>query len=140
MKDFLFITGMALVLTGCAVVAEESVSVDTALKTRRFISLHSLVKGMSRAQTRQVLTDKIIVGYTLVDAHSGQYQPITVQNPYRSETVARGAEEYVVEYFLVGINQPDDQVTDDELAPLVFKNDQLIGWGWPFFNQQFKTP
>ncbi len=36
------------------------------------------------------------------------------------------------------VKKSDDKITDDELAPLVFQNDKLIGQGWDFFKKEIK--
>ena len=42
-----------------------------------------------------------------------------------------GADRFVsgVQYLYTYMKQRDDQITDDELTPLVFNDGKLIGWG-----------
>ena len=53
-------------------------------------------------------------------------------NPYRTETLQGKDKIFLVYYYWTDIKQTDGAITDDELTPLVFDNDQLIGWGWSF--------
>ena len=108
------------------------------MSTRRFISLQPIDVGMTKKEVEAALTSKVIVGYELIDEKTGQYRPIIVTNPYRSETLTKGSEAFIVDYYLAGINQQDDKVTDDELVPLVFRKEKLIGFGWPFLEEKIK--
>ena len=60
-----------------------------------------------------------------------------IYNPHRTET-ATGTDGnlYEVLYYYTDLKQRDDQITDDELTPLVFENGRLIGWGYPFLDQK----
>jgi len=128
---------------GCAVMGEEAdlsptemarrvEEIEASAMVRRFVSLRLVHQGMTRQEIQSVLNDKVIVGYELTDPAGRQYKPLTVDNPYRSQTVMRADKEYVVDYYLAGIKEQDDRVTDDELVPLVFYQDKLIGTGWAF--------
>ena len=111
---------------------------DPGGMARRFITLSQLRPGLSRVQAASLLGKDVVTGYELADAASGQYKPITVTNPYRSEAVEKNKRSYTVDYYLVGIKVPDGKISDDELVPLVFYNDQLIGSGWDFLDQNIK--
>jgi hypothetical protein len=52
--------------------------------------------------------------------------------PYRTETL-QGADKVLLVYlYWTDIKSADGAITDDELTPLVFDNNKLIGWGWSF--------
>ncbi len=106
--------------------------------SRRFISLGQIYPGMTRKEVQSALGAKVIVGYELSDPQTQQYKPTTLDNPYRIETLKKGKKEYNIDYYLAGVQQADDVVSDDELVPLAFENDKLIGLGWPYFNENIK--
>ena len=60
-----------------------------------------------------------------------------IYNPHRTETTTgTDGNLYEVLYYYTDLKQRDDQITDDELTPLVFENGRLIGWGYPFLDQK----
>lgn len=132
MKKFYFVVLLS-VLCGCAS-TQEATPPDLSGLTHRFISLQQVHGGMTLEEIQAVLGKQVIVGYELVDEKAGQFKPIVVNNPYRRETVKK----YDVAYFFVGIKKADDQITDDELVPLVFKNGRLVGIGWPYLEARLK--
>ena len=129
----LFLAILLLGVCGCAS-TQEMTPPDLSVLTHRFVSLQQVHNGMTLEEIQAVLGKQVIVGYELVDEKTGQFKPIVVNNPYRRETVKK----YDVAYFFVGIKKADDQITDDELVPLVFKNGRLTGMGWPFLETKLK--
>ncbi len=122
---------------GCATTGQQPYS-QINLASRRFLSLRQIYVGMTRQEVAGVLGNQVIVGYEIHDEETGQYTPMTVKNPYRQEQVAEGDKVYEIDYYFVGINAADGQITDDELAPLVFVKDQLMGYGWEYLNKKVK--
>ena len=60
-----------------------------------------------------------------------------IDNPHRSETLTgKDGKIYEVLYYYTDLKQRDDKITDDELTPLVFENQKLIGWGYSFLDQR----
>ena len=94
---------------------------------------------MTRKEVQSLLPTEIIIGYELSDPASEQYRPIIANNPQRSESVAKGKKKYTIDYYLLGIKTPDDQTTDEELVPLVYLNDKLVGVGWTYYIKQIKN-
>ena len=132
MKKILFVFVCSMML-GCAMTSEEvTEGSDLPQMTRRFISLRQVRMGMTRQEVASVLAFPIITGYELRDSNAEQYQPLTSQNPHRTETFDKAGHSYNIEYYLAGIEHQDDQIEDDELVPLVFKDDTLVGMGWDF--------
>lgn len=135
---------ICLLLVGCISISDEEVILDTMTEvpkgtTRRFISLRQIRKGMTRKEVASILSDKVVVGYELIEPISGQYKPIVVNNPYRSEAVKRGSASYHVDYYLEKIKIQDSIVSDEELMPLVFRDDKLVGEGWDFLKKKIKN-
>ena len=50
-------------------------------------------------------------------------------NPNDSEAFVREADEYRVLYYRTRHRHSDGETSRDETTPLVFRNDELIGWG-----------
>ncbi len=84
---------------------------------------------MTMEQVHQSMGSALTIGY---EAQGTGFQPVTVPNPYRSETIPNTG--YVIEYYLQAVHQPDGAVSDDELLPLIFKDGKLTGRGWPLAN------
>lgn len=147
---YLLAVGLSVTLAGCAATGYQDQPLAKASQegevnrlsgmSRRFLSLGQVVPGMSKADISGILGAQVVIGYELTDAKNGQYKPVTVANPYRSEKIAKGRTVLDVDYYLVGIRQADGQVSDDELVPLVYQDDRLLGMGWMFLNEKVKKP
>lgn len=74
--------------------------------------------------------NKLSVGITRdsVQALFGSYQP------YRTETLQGKDVLLIVALYHTDLKAWDSAVTDDELTPVVFKDNILIGWGWMFLD------
>jgi hypothetical protein len=77
------------------------------------------VMGPGRVRVRQV----------------GPFSTTEITNPYRTEAVrSRSGEMIEVRYYgtevIQGESDDEFSFTEDELTPLVFRDRQLIGWGW----------
>jgi len=126
----------ATILSGCSVAYNEHTIVEDPVPTvRRLVSLHQLQKGLTRAEVRAVLGDQVIIGYEMPDSREKRYVPVILGNPYRTENFTQKNQTYTIDYYLVGINAADGKAADDELTPLVFEDNTLIGWGWDFWNR-----
>jgi hypothetical protein len=54
-----------------------------------------------------------------------------VTNPYSKRVVKnRDGESLEVMYYYAGMKKGDDQVSEDELLPIILKDDFVVGWGW----------
>ncbi|MFP4473881.1 MAG: hypothetical protein ACLFPX_08495 [Candidatus Omnitrophota bacterium] len=139
-KNCLFCVLCAGLLSGCMTaeyVYEEPL--PEPVLSRRFISLRQVSSGLTRDEVRALLGTEVVVGQELVDPEGERYKPVTVANPFKSETLRRGNDAYTVDYYLVGIYQDDGKVTDEELVPLVFRDGRLIGQGWAFLQRRVKV-
>ncbi len=140
MKRLISLGFCILLVCGCesvpSVPALPSISQEGIQK--QFISISQLHSGLSRVQVAELLGKEVISGYVLVDELAEQYKPITVTNPQRSEVIKVNNRTYNVDYYLLRIKIADDKISDDELVPIVFENDRLVGSGWDFFNTHLK--
>ena len=116
---------LALMLSGCAV---------TSPVVREMVSLRPLHEGMSRQDVQARLTEKVTTGYDLTEKKDAVI-PIVLKNPYREETLKIANKTYQIDYYFTSIKKQDGMISNDELTPLVFENDRLIGQGWAFLDQ-----
>ena len=114
-----------MILSGCA---------TTSATVREMVDLHSIHDGMSLPEVKTRLGDKVVTGYDLVNPKKQIFTPITLKNPYREETFKNGDKTYEIAYYFTSIKKQDGMITDDELTPLVFENNRLIGQGWTFLD------
>jgi len=140
----IFFSILCLVCAGCMTMGEDPQVIQHSRElelakmsgmSRRFISLRQVQVGMTQKEVQSILGNKVMIGYKLKDEESRHYQPVTVPNPHRSETYVVGSKQYIADFYLAGISEPDSQVSDDELIPIVFLDDQLVGTGWMFLNK-----
>lgn len=137
MKRVLALLSFVFILMGCEHIPAPSVGTPEIMQ-QRFITTSQLRMGLSRAQVEALLGKEVVIGYSLIDEQSGQYKPLTVANPQRSEVTSKNNKTYSIDYYLIGIKVADDKTSDDELVPLTFQNDRLIGIGWDFLRKNVK--
>ncbi len=65
-----------------------------------------------------------------VIAHIGPSGDESVPNPLKGEMYSSGDNFFRILFFYTQLRFDTDNITDDELIPIVFKNDFLDGWGW----------
>jgi hypothetical protein len=134
---------MGFVLSGCAVTVNQhkTVSAPAVMLTEPHTfesadAIKKLMLGISREEALALIGRTTTTGYELKGA--SEYKPVTVANPYRSQKITKGSDVFVVDYYLTAVHKADGVVSDDELTPLVFQADKLIGKGWEFFNEKIK--
>lgn len=91
--------------------------------------------GMTSREVAAVMGEKTTIGYERPDSVSAAYHAITVNNPYHKEFLKSGDKTYDVFYYFSHIQRADGIISSDELTPLVFEKDVLIGKGWDFLNK-----
>ena len=140
----IFLCGL---LTGCAVtnVSQPPGSGKAGANPQRIFAgaeaIRRIEAGISRQEVRMIMGSETAVGYEINNspmAGQKKYQTIGIKNPFRSESIQKQNQTFDIDYYLTQINQEDDTITNDELTPLVFVNDRLVGKGWDFFNQNVK--
>ena len=110
-------------LVGCA----QTVA-DVALQNRATINQLSL--GMDREQV-----DRVMGPATVKVRAVGPFSNTQITNPHKTEAVRGKAGDTIeVRYYptevLHGEHDDEFSFTEDELTPLVFRDRQLLGWGW----------
>jgi len=77
--------------------------------------------GMTRSEVIQVMLDEV----QLLQM-SGR-----VTNPYSTRFFKNfDGESLEVMYYYTGMKKGDDLVTEDELLPVILKDNAVVGWGW----------
>ncbi len=90
---------------------------------------------MTSREVAATMGEKTTIGYERPDVTSGAYHPASVSNPYHKELLRASGKTYDVFYYFTHIQRADGIISSDELTPLVFEKDVLIGKGWDFLNK-----
>ncbi len=85
--------------------------------------------GMAYQEVTGIMGDRLMVGYETVN---GQAKRIFLKSPYRVETLKDGPKRYQVLYYYTDVHKADGIVDEEELTPLVFEDNRLIGKGRDF--------
>ena len=102
-----------LLLGGCASSIEQ-------MRTKNRENLLRLSLGMSKFDVLQVMGTETVKG---------------VNNPYRVETPkGQNGELYEVIFYNTETKDKDGVIGEDELIPIVFEDNKLIGWGWAYLS------
>ncbi len=142
--DKILMVVLSFLISGCAVVTVKpsqttAVNANTIEHTFPSVgSIHKLMPGVSREEALALIGRTLTTGYELKENSVSEYQPVTMNNPYRSQKITRGKDVYEIDYYLTHIRKPDGAISDDELTPLAFEDNKLIGKGWEFFNSRIK--
>ena len=113
MKKISFLLLVSLIL-GCT-----SASEQIRIKNRE--NLLRLSIGMGKFEVLQIMGTQTVE---------------SINNPYKVETPkGKDGALYEVLFYHTELKNKDGLITDDELIPIVFKNNKLIGWGWAFLNE-----
>lgn len=116
-----------LVFSGCAG--------TTSPWVRQMVDLRPIHEGMTPLEVKTLLGDKVVTGYDLTSPKKEITTPISLINPYREEIFKTGDKIYTVAYYFTSIKKQDGRITEDELTPLVFENNRLIGQGREFWGR-----
>jgi hypothetical protein len=124
----------AVVLTaGCANLFIDSVE---RLREDNKKNIAQLSVGMTRFDIEKVMGGDV-AGGRLGDILFGRLQYLRVSNPVREERVSGsdGASYHVLFYY-TDIRQRDDKVTDDELTPVVLRDEKIAGIGYGYLGER----
>ncbi len=139
-KIYLFI-GM-LFLAGCSTVAFEPAVPQSADKVfhdldgrRNLTNISHVYEGMTYLEVLSIMGDKINIGYRQDKSTLNVLEPITLKSPYRMEMLRAEDKVYNVIYYYTRIQKSDGIVSEDELTPLVFEGERLIGKGRDYLFQ-----
>ena len=112
----------------------------------RLTRISSVRPGLTSREVAAMMGEKTTIGYERPDASANTYRPLTVNNPYHKELLRVADKSYDVYYYFTHVQRADGVISNDELTPLVFEKDILIGKGWDFLidlrstKQNVKSP
>ncbi|TFG65624.1 MAG: DUF3192 domain-containing protein [Gemmatimonadales bacterium] len=147
MKKYLVVCGM-LALGGCASA--------TSFRQSNRVNLDKLVLGMDRLAVLGVMgvgeqrqftgseidapigTGRDSAGVMSVQIPIGGNRPV-LYNPHRGELYNADRSSWEVFYYYTRVVHNDGMVTEDELTPIVLRDDVLIGWGWSFWAEEVRA-
>jgi len=110
-------------LSGCVSILVFESPVQTVGK--RIADIHKVRFGMTETEVMSILGSEVIIGFEKSENMDEALVPITIKQPFRSEIISNKK----ILYYFTFINRADGTVSEDELTPLIFKNDRLIGKG-----------
>jgi hypothetical protein len=109
-----FLLPLVLLLVSCS--AEQSAMGPGSLTGPGGVQL-----GMTRQEVIQVMLDEVQL--LQMSGH--------VTNPYATRYIDNiDGESLEVMYYYLGRVKGDDLVTDEELVPVILKDNSVVGWGW----------
>jgi len=135
----IFIVMICMGLSGC--VSTEVIKVESQKtsfpqqKDRQLTRISHIYVGMTYKEVLNVMGDKINIGYREDESTFGILQPITLQSPYRMETLEREGKVLNIIYYFTDIKKGDGFISQEELTPLVFEDNHLIGKGRDYLFQ-----
>lgn len=115
---------LALLLSGCSTyyygVYRKAISENQQ-------GLQELQLGMSSAQVLSFMGKGEIV----------RYKKIHLVDPWRSESfdLVDGTNVLILFYLTQPPGEYYSRIEDQELSPIVFENDELVGWGWSYLRR-----
>lgn len=128
MRKIFLLFCISILITGCATVYEEAPSDKTTRNHRKF---RMVFVGMTQQEIVEIMGKNVVIGYQK-SGNNNEFTAITIDNPYRIETLKGQGKTIEVYYYLTYVVDADDSVTNNELVPLVFEQGRVIGTGWPF--------
>ena len=127
----IFVWILFITISGCVSISpEESYSTHGMSKNRHELTdIHKVMIGVSLKEVEGIMGNETVVGYQQKAADPTSYEAITIKNPYREEILDLKNKTYKVLYYLTEIKKADGLIAEDELTPLVFEGERLIGKG-----------
>ena len=120
------------VLSGCTTVVTERPAlgpgpVDEGSKP--LTNIAQIKPGMSVSEAKAVMGERVVIGYQIKEG-TKEYQPLVIKNPAKAEMFIADGKTYQVLYHFTQVKKSDGLISDDELTPLTFDSDKLIGLDW----------
>jgi len=138
---------MKIYLAVLAIVSLLGCASATNFREANRVNLGKLVLGMDRGavlsvmgvgQQRQLTgsetdgpigTGRDSMGVMSVQIPIGGNRPV-LYNPHRGELYNADGSSWEIFFYYTRVRHNDGMVTEDELTPIVLRDDVLIGWGW----------
>jgi len=116
------------VLAPISTIVQNSDTTDNTLTNIRYVYI-----GMTQKEVETIMGNYLTIGHQIEDTLTNNFKPITLNAPYRKEVLKRRKKTYDVHYYFTQIRKTDGLIAEDELMPLIFEKDILIGKGHDFF-------
>lgn len=131
MRRVIVLLVLAALISGCATVTLQSV---TSLNRQNLLNLSV---GMAKNKALSVMGAETKTAKVVLHQYGNwaetPVENIVINNPYRNEILkGKDNKTFEVIYYVTDVRKSDNNISDDELTPLVFDNGKLIGWGWSF--------
>lgn len=137
MNRFVIFVGLMMLASGCAPLESDYVIQDAGrqlVPVRNDLTAATQVKlGMTRQEVAAQMGQQLVFGYQQDIAGAASPEEKTLLQPYRTESVSSQGKEYVVDFYLTQIRNPDGVIAEDEITPFVFDGDVLAGKDWDFY-------
>ena len=109
-----------LVLMFCNNSISDTIFTPKQVRTMNKEKLNELEIGMSKDEILIIMGTK---------RFSIESSPFTIENPFRIEVQSSDKNIYRILYYDTDLVKADGFITDDELTPVILKNNKLVGWG-----------
>jgi hypothetical protein len=132
----ILISMCVLMVSGCV-----SVSFQETVENSKFVArikessltdIHKLKMGMKIQEVKAIMQAGVKIGYEKTGSDKQDFRRISLKNPYRIEEMKKQNRQYKVYYYFTHIVKSDGIISDEELTPIVFEYDTLIGKGWNY--------
>ena len=118
MKKFLGILVLGLMF--CNTSISDAIYTPQQIRTMNKEKLNELEIGMNENVVLMIMGSKTI---------KIESAPFSIENPFKIEIYSNDVDVYKILYFYTDLVKRDGFITDEELTPIIFKNNKLIGWG-----------
>lgn len=108
-------------------------------RTQNRKKISQLRQGMEKQQVLDIMGEQTITCRMIKRSFLSPEVIKTFDNPAESETLQAENRSLEVVYYYTD-ERGDRELTDEELTPLVFENDVLIGWGRLFLKTCTQKP
>lgn len=115
---------IVIMLAGCQMTTEKFMSENRS-------KLINLKMGMSKDQVLNLMGND---SGSLTGTVGQSVGSVFITNPYKSELHHSNGATYEVLFYYTDDKNRDFIISDDELTPIAFKNNELDGWGWSYWN------
>ena len=136
MKNMVYLLILAVIVSGC-------VTLD-AVRTKNRENINSLSIGMTKSEVLEIMGTETQTAhedgfaYHMVTFGLSSAESQKIPQPYKTEILQGENKTFEVLYYYTDIKNNDMVVNDNELTPLVFDGDKLIGWGLSFLQDNLK--
>ena len=121
---------IVLVLIFCNNSISDTVFTPQQVRTLNKEKLNELEIGMNENVVLMIMGSKTI---------KIESAPFTIENPFKTEIYSNDIDVYKILYFYTDLVKRDGFITDEELTPIIFKNNKLIGWGRDVWKKIIET-